>query len=192
MIDIGTDKAGRSLRMLVTEALRHYPTSALFPFLNDRDVITRSAAAREIQIRGGKRAFGQTAGLLGDDNQQLREMACFILGQLGTPKLPFRSLSIAMLVKHLATEKHADAIAAALMSLGHLGATSQILKLAKFRQHPDPSVRAALIYAVALACAKADRTSESVTAIVKGLRKDRSSQVRRALRFAEGMIEHRS
>jgi HEAT repeat protein len=178
--------------MLVAEALRHYPTPALFPFLNDRDIITRSAAAREIQIRGGKRAFGQTVGLLRSDDQQLREMACFILGQLGTPKLPFRSLSVAMLVEHLTTEKHADAIAAALISLGHLGATSQILKLARFRQHPEPSVRAAFVYAVALSCAKADRTSESVVAVVKGLRKDRSSQVRRALRFAEEMIEQRS
>ena len=54
MIDVGTDREGHSVRMLVSAALRAYPTATLFQFLEDRDVIVRSLAARQLQLRAGR------------------------------------------------------------------------------------------------------------------------------------------
>ena len=52
MID-DLDGSSSTLRLLVWQALKSYPTEALLKLLGDDDFIVRTAVARELQVRGG-------------------------------------------------------------------------------------------------------------------------------------------
>ena len=56
--------------------------------LSEQDAIVRTAAARELQMRGGRDIFEKVQHLSGNENPETREIAAFILGQIGTPKMP--------------------------------------------------------------------------------------------------------
>src|SRR4030095_1498035 len=132
MIDIGTDRNGHSLRMLTSEALKAYPTAMLFQFLEDRDVIVRSLAARHLQLRGGKDVFDYARQLLLSKRAPSREVAAFLLGQLGTPKRPFRVQSTRLLVDLLKSEANSQVRAAAIASLGQLRAINAVERVLSY------------------------------------------------------------
>lgn len=148
MITSGIDKDGESLRLLVAQALRAYPTYSLHPFLEDKNVLVRSAAAREIQLRGESISFDAAIGLIGDKRAYLREIAVFILGQLGTPKYPFRESSIPIISDRLALDKSAAVRAAAAAALGHLNAHESLDALAVAAADSSAQVRACTAFAL--------------------------------------------
>jgi len=189
MIDDGADKPGHSLRTLVAQALRAYKTPELLQFLRSKDVVVRSAAARELQIRGGKAVLHQTVLLLADEMPQSREVASFILGQLGTPKRPFRIPSIAALLAQVAKETDTDVLEAALVSLGHLRATDVIAELHRFSKHKAPNVRAAFAYYLGLSNAQNPKVSNEVTTLLETLRRDRHRTVRSAAKFSQDVMK---
>lgn len=141
MIESCTDREGHSLRFLVWKALKQYRTASLWQFLYDRDVIVRSAAARELQIRGGKFVYEQTKTLLKHDSKDIRELAAFILGQLGTPRLPFKTASTRDLLMLLKIEKNTTVRATAVCSLGQLHATKALPTIISSANDPSPAVR---------------------------------------------------
>lgn len=140
MIDLSTDKPGHSLRTLVWQAIREYRTGALFPFLLDKDTVVRTIAARELQVRGTKPVFEHALHLATRRSRTAREIGAFILGQLGTPKRPFRRESLPMLCK-LADDKDAEVRSAAISSLGHLKAEGALQILVRAASDPEACVR---------------------------------------------------
>jgi HEAT repeat protein len=148
MIASGIDKDGESLRLLVAQALRAYPTQSLYPFLEDKSVVVRSAAAREVQIRGESISFEASIGLTGDKRAYVREIAVFILGQLGTPNYPFRERSIPIISDRLALDKSAAVRAAAAAALGHLNAYESLDTLAGAASDASAEVRACTAFAL--------------------------------------------
>jgi HEAT repeat protein len=148
MIASGTDKDGESLRLLVAQALRAYPTQSLHPFWEDKSVLVRSAAAREVQIRGEPISFDAANALIGDKRAYIREVAVFILGQLGTPNLPFREESIPIISDRLALDKSAAVRAAAAAALGHLNAHESLDALAVAASDASAEVRACTAFAL--------------------------------------------
>jgi HEAT repeat protein len=179
MIDSSTDRDGHSLHLLVWLGLRRFPTLALFQFLSDPDVIVRSAAARELQIRGGKRVFERTRQLLVSEKKNLRELAAFILGQLGTPKRPFKQESTHLLLKVLRSETNAAVRATAISSLGQLRATGSIKHIIGFAYDKTPSVRGSVAFAIGMIyCERRRSIPKAYWRLLQKFRKDKSREVR--------------
>lgn len=126
MIDSGVDKRGNSLRTLIYQAMRLYETSALFPFLRDRDSVVRAAAVRELRSRDGRTAFDEASKLLNSKKAFEREVAAFLLGQIGIPRRLFPKESVPLVATILKNDKSAAVRATAAASLGHLGDDSAI------------------------------------------------------------------
>src|SRR5687768_4571620 len=119
MIDDDFGESGATLRMLVFQAKKGWSTNALLQLLRDEDSIVRTAVAREPQIRGESPIFGQVRDLIGSDQAYLREIAAFVLGQLGTPSMPFKQESIPLLLP-LAADDDADVRSSVAAAFGHL------------------------------------------------------------------------
>lgn len=139
-IDISTDRSGTALRMLVFQALKAYPTKALLPFLRDSDSIVRTAAARQLQVRGGSAVFEHARQLATSKKKDDREIAAFILGQLGTPERPFKGESLPLLQK-LCADRSAEVRETAVASLGHLKAVEAIDSVKQLKRDNDESVQ---------------------------------------------------
>ena len=108
--------------MLVWQALRLYPTNSLFQFLHDPSSIVRTIAARELQTRAEiDVVFDYTASMVGSSKRRDREIAAFLLGQIGTPNRPLKAKSLPLL-ETLCRDSDAEIRATALSSLGRLDA----------------------------------------------------------------------
>jgi HEAT repeat protein len=119
MID-DPDYTNSTIRLLAFQALKHWETKAIFPLLSDEDYVVRSAAARELQIRGGEDTFEKLQNLVGDPVSYVREIVAFALGQLGTPNFPYKEQSIPLLL-NLLSDDDFEVRAAAVAAFGHLG-----------------------------------------------------------------------
>jgi HEAT repeat protein len=148
MITSGIDKEGESLRLLVAQALCAYPTASLLPFLEDKSVLVRSAAAREIQNRGDQKSFEHAVALLGDKRAFVREIGVFILGQHGTPTYPYKAQTIPLVAERLALDKSAAVRAAAAAALGHLSAYEALEFLITAATDNSIEVRACVAFAL--------------------------------------------
>lgn len=140
MIGIGATHES-TLGVLVYQALKQYPSSTLLSLLSDPDNIVRSAAARETQIRGEIETFHYCVPLLKDASVRERETAAFVLGQLGTPKLPYRSASIPLLEKCVMTDRSITVVATAIAALGHLRSAKSIPLIINAARHNSSTVR---------------------------------------------------
>lgn len=174
MID-NPDYSSSSIKLLVFQALKAYPTDAVLPLLQDEDVTVRSAAAREIQVRGEKLALDYVLPLCNDGREFVREIAAFTLGQLGTPTYPFRSESIPKLME-LAVDSSAEVRGAAVAALGHLHAVASKDVLLNAAEDVNPDVRA--MAAVALGRLGSDSSSPDILQALHALSNDPSSEVR--------------
>ena len=190
MIDGGTDRKGCSLRMLVSEALRAYPTSALFEFLEDRDVVVRSAAARKLQLCATREVFNRASQLLKSDRVATREVAAFLLGQLGTPRRPYKGESAGLLMQLLDSEKNTQVRAVAITSLGQLKATDTLDRIIAFSNDRSPSVRASVAFAIGYAYAQRHpRMPSKFVNLVQKLSSDSSRVVRDSAKLALSVIK---
>lgn len=139
-IDIGIDREGHSLRMLVFQALERYPTQSLLPFLHDRSAVVRTAAARHLQTRPGRDALEYGMKLLASTARYDREIGAFLLGQIGTPERPYREESVPLLVS-LCRDKAPEVRVAALAALGHLKASEAAKVVERAKRDPEPEVK---------------------------------------------------
>lgn len=118
MID-DLDQSISTLRLLVSEALKSWPTPAILKLLEESDVIVRTASARELQVRGTRDIYNHAVALSESNLADLREIAAFILGQLGTPEYPFSKESFPIVLR-LSRDSVADVRSAAAAALGWL------------------------------------------------------------------------
>lgn len=148
MIDKGVDEPGSSLRVLVSQALRSYPTRVLNTFLDDKNTVVRTAAARELQSRGEVESFEFAVSLLSDRRAYMREIGVFILGQLGTPDYPYKDASIDLIAERLSLDKSQMVRASAAAALGHLKASSKLDILIYAASDESANVRACAAFAL--------------------------------------------
>ncbi len=132
---------------LVFQALQLYEDFALVQFLYDENPIVHSAAARELQIRGSKIAFDAAIELIEKPDAKLRDIGCFMLGQIGKDR-PFKAQSIPLLVKHLAADESADVRAQCAAALGHLKADEAAPQLIVAAREESTDVRASVAAAI--------------------------------------------
>jgi len=172
MIDVSTDKPGESIRTLVWQAIKLYRTEHLYQFMDDKNPIVRTIAARELQVRGVKGTFDYIVNFARDKSTRRRELCAFILGQLGTPKYPYKKKSLPYLIE-LSADKSPSVRSAAISALGHLRADEQKRIILKAAKDNSPQVR--LCAAAALMSLK---KSPSSLKCLKLLTKDKNRDVR--------------
>lgn len=148
MIDLGTDEPGHSLHTLVYKALKSCKLRELLALLRDKTSLVRSAAARELQGRGGRTTFLEACKFLDSKRVNDREIAAFLLGQLGYPDMPFKTESVPLLQIALANDASANVRTAAAAALGHLRAKESLGALIAAAKDEAADVRIAVAFAL--------------------------------------------
>ena len=136
------DASTSTLHLLVWQALQAYTVEALPPLLDEDDSIFRTAAARELQVRGGRQVLDAMLARCDDSRTIAREPAAFTLGMLGTPCFPCRSESIPSLIKLAASDPSDDVRSAAVAALRHLHAIEGTETLLDAARDSSAEVRA--------------------------------------------------
>ncbi|HEY3964542.1 MAG TPA: HEAT repeat domain-containing protein [Planctomycetaceae bacterium] len=77
-----------------------------------------------------------------------RRVGADIIGQLGFSDGGFRRQRLNILLKMLRRERDSEVLYSVLIALGHLGEADAIGPAARFRSHPEPSVRYAVVHAL--------------------------------------------
>lgn len=113
------DSSSSTIRLLASEALKLWPLDAIYNLLFDDDYVVRTLAARQLQLRGDKDIFDKMVALSSSPTAFHRELSAFVLGQLGAPTMPFRNLSIPILLRLIADD-YPEVRAFAASALGHL------------------------------------------------------------------------
>jgi HEAT repeat protein len=149
MID-DQDGSSSTLRLLVWQALKAYPTDTLTQFLVEEEPIVRTAAARELQLRGDEKILDDILALRIDPRSFVRETIAFTLGQYGTPLFPFVSRYEHVLRELLLKDASDEVRSAAAAAMGHLRLTHQLDALAKAAEDPSSVVRANVAFALGL------------------------------------------
>jgi HEAT repeat protein len=187
---IDTEKPD-ALRVAVARSLCNYTVEQLLLLLDERDPIIRTAAARELHIRGGEDVFERARILADHVRFDSREIAAFLLGQLGTPACPFAEKSKGILDKLLDDEyfeTRAAAVAAigSLSSLGYQPDETCRRSVVWLASDPHPDVRAAAAYALSVT-----HHSEAREALL-ALLEDEEAAVRDAAEFGVAMHDDRN
>jgi HEAT repeat protein len=143
-----------------------YNEAELFKFLHDQNIILRTAAARRLHLLGTRNSFDYALTLSISHRFEEREVAAYLLGQLGTPEYAFSSESIEPLFT-LMCDKYFEVRATSVIALGFIAMRLKHLpkrileKMISLSRDPEPSVRWAVAFALgyirqpsALACLK--------------------------------------
>jgi len=113
------DSTDSTLRLLLWKTLKNYSSAELLNLICDSDYVVRTAAAKQLHFRPESEVFDRVLKLCSSDIEFEREISAFILGQLGTPKKPYREQSISPLLS-LMQDASVDVRAAAAAAFGHL------------------------------------------------------------------------
>jgi methionyl-tRNA formyltransferase len=167
------------------------------PALPDRDLDEVLAAARTewldeddewrphvcaLAARGTRDVLAALVELGRDEEPALRELAAYVLGQLG-PALPtLPEEEAAALREMVAREQDPRVLAAIACAFGHLGAPHGEDWLVAHRAHPDEGVREAVAFALG------GRRGEAALAALIELSSDAEPAVRDWATFALGML----
>lgn len=151
MID-SLDASASLLRLLVSEGLKSWSSEALVEAAQDKSVIVRTAAARELHARPDvDTIFRRAVSLASSPKAETREIAAFLMGQLGSPAMPKREASYPYLTEML--HDIDDGVrASAASAIGHLSyqGMPQFVEKQLVTRARDRSklVRAAVAYAL--------------------------------------------
>lgn len=83
------DASDDRLRLAVARAVHEYGEDELFDCIADPDPIIRTTAARALHVHGSRAVFDRVLPLTRHPRHDMREVAVFVLAQLGTPKRPY-------------------------------------------------------------------------------------------------------
>jgi HEAT repeat protein len=172
------DLSESTLRFILWDALKSYPTSELLRLITDEDPIVRTSAAKQLHFRATNEVADRLTQLLSSEQDYIREVAAFGLGQLGTPEKPFRAVSSELLVDLLSRDESADVRAAAAAALGHLFVDESLPEasaraLSTAAADSDARVRACVAFALS-----AHRDSPVAARVLRDLEHDEDADVR--------------
>jgi hypothetical protein len=174
------DASESTLRLILWKALESYPTNELCELLSDPDPIVRTSAAKQLHLRADPSILRYGMELCTREKAYLREIGAFVLGQLGTPKFPFRSEAIGVLARLLSRDRSAIVRSAAAAALGHLGADEAKQVLLKLTKDQSQSVRLSIAFALGRVSA-----NDAVRNALRRLTRDRNQEVREWARLSQ-------
>ncbi len=175
------DKHQVNLQVLLWSELKHAKTDKLIQLLGDRRTQIRIAAARELNIRGGKKVFERAKNLCHSDKAMLRESGALVLAQLGTPKFPFARQSEPILARLALCDPSASVRGEAVAGLGHLARTESFETLRKCIGDKSWGVRATVAFALG-------RQGRKAVSPLLTLTQDKHSEVRNWAAFSLNQI----
>jgi HEAT repeat protein len=108
----------------------------------------KRAAASQLTIRGGKANFKKAIEFCNSKNPYVRVEGAHILGQLGTPKRPFKMESTPILINLLEHDSNENVRASAAAALGHIENPEVVPILVKHVADPSEQVRHDLAFAL--------------------------------------------
>jgi len=114
------DLSASTSRLLIWQALQTYSVKALIPMLSDPEIEVSTTAARLLQVRGDRAVWRLAKNLCSAQSLRERVMGLFILGQLGTPRLPYKLQTLDLIASLLSRRQPAIVVEQALYSIGHL------------------------------------------------------------------------
>ena len=162
----------------------------LYDYLLDEDYRVRTLSAQAIQMKyATKEVLKKISLMINSKNSNDREIGAYILGQLGTPKMPFVKESLPLLYK-LFDDTNEEVVGTAISSIGHLWSytntsdSENIDKVIKFIKHKNPYIRISAVMALASA-----KSSKKVKNAIKKLLDDEDKEVREWAEVALEIIE---
>jgi|HubBroStandDraft_1064217.scaffolds.fasta_scaffold107366_1 hypothetical protein len=114
------DLSESTSRLLIWQALNSYSLAGLVKLLEDPEVEVRTSAARQMHIRGGTVAWNAARKLCLSRRPRDKVMGLFILGQLGTPRLPYKQETLDLIHSMLSRRQPEIVMEQALYTVGHL------------------------------------------------------------------------
>lgn len=147
------DASDDRLRLAVARATMLYDDDELLACLADPEPILRTAAARRLHVRGTRRIFDHVLTLADHPRHDLREIAAFILGQLGMPDYPYADASFPVLGRlmddpYWEVRRAAAGAVGALSGPGRQAAPSVRDRLVALAAADVPDVRASVAVAL--------------------------------------------
>lgn len=185
------DSSSSLLRSLVYSGLKDWNSEALIQALHDKSMIVRTAAARRLHLQPDTDLVLDRVVLLASSaNASLRELAAFVLGQLGTPAMPRRIESYPHLVG-LLSDKDEYVRAASASGIGSLSYEDMPSvaedRLIALKSDVSGSVRAAVAYALGNSSGK-----ETALGALKLLLRDKDCDVRSWAELGMELLSERS
>lgn len=185
MID-DTDLSVSTIRLLASQTLKKWTVSSILKLLEDDDYVVRTLASRELHQRGGQDVFDEMVKFSSSPTGFVREIAAFVLGQLGTPNMPFKNESLPILLR-LITDDQSEVRAAAAAAMGHICFSNMPEEveesLYKAASDVDNDVRCC----VASSLGNASRTDKT-WAVLDVLLQDSDSQVREYAQLGKDIL----
>jgi HEAT repeat protein len=127
----------------------------IYSCLKDKDYRVRSLAAQTIQVDyPTQKSFDIATEMLSSNKYYEREIGAYILGQLGTPKMPYIKESLPLLDKIL-NDKSKQVVSTAISSIGHLWSHTKVYKnedminkIIKFTHNKSSNIRISAVMAL--------------------------------------------
>lgn len=145
---INEDTYSEDAEFELCEVMKQYTLAQLHSELTSPIELNRFVAARLLHQQGDETTFNYALALAKLDDARFREIAAFVLGQLGMQARPFLTESLPVLKLLLANDSHSKVRAAAATSLGHLAAPDSIACLDRAITDTDAKVRAGIAFAL--------------------------------------------
>ena len=159
----------------------------LYDYLLDADYRVRTLSAQAIQMKHDtQEVFEKISLMLNSKSSNEREIGAYILGQLGTPKMPFAKESFPLLYK-LFDDSDEEVIEVAISSVGHLWSYTNtfdcenIDKVIKFTKYRNPNIRISAVMTLA-----SSKCTKEVKSIITKLLNDEDKEV---IEWAEVALE---
>lgn len=99
-----------------------------------------------LQFRGTREVFDAARVLTASENENERCLGVDILAQLGIPERNFPEEALGVILGLLEYEESDDVIESVCIALGHNKDPRNVSYLVRFKQHPNPDVRYAVVF----------------------------------------------
>lgn len=150
--------------------------------LGEEDEDARWEFVATLHRRGSREVFDAARNLCESGVPLEETLGADIVGQLGTPELPFKKESVLILLKVIDSENDVNAVQAATMALGRMEDSRAIEKLLELRNHANEDVRLAVAHGLL-----ALEDDSAVNALI-GLSSDEDEDVRNWATFGLGSM----
>ncbi|WPD24828.1 MAG: HEAT repeat domain-containing protein [Candidatus Electrothrix scaldis] len=153
MIDDGIDYPKEtSIRLIIYHALKDFSDDILINLLSDSNVLVRSEASRQLQLRGTSEHLSKIIELSHSNSDMIREITAYTLSQYGKSKgMPLKNI-IAPVLLEMTDDSFAEVRSLAVQGLGNCSVDGmddvieeKILSMVK---DPDSGVRECVAFAL--------------------------------------------
>ena len=168
--------------IVVFNKLKEKPTEVLHDLIFETDEVVSETAMMFLHTRGEKATYQKAVELCTSSHDEHRDLGAVLLGQLGTPEMPYAKESAPLLIDLVENDSSDEVRESAIYGIGHLQLAKGVTAVGKFVCSPNKRIRKAIAFAFG-------RTGgfEAVQSLVQ-LCKDKDEDVRNWAAFGLRML----